>query len=106
MVRRPNQGQQIVGPMQEHVLTKPNESEKPLPPTATPKDGEATTPWDKLIKGSRCLAKSTEPNEDGYYLATVEDVSADGKTLTLKWFGYPGLASFKTRRLAVGIICK
>ncbi|OJT95361.1 MAG: hypothetical protein BGN82_02195 [Alphaproteobacteria bacterium 65-7] len=60
--------------------------------------------WDALTKGSKCLAKSTEPGEDGYYLAIVEEVSPDGKTLTLKWFGYPSLGTFKTRRLAVGLL--
>jgi hypothetical protein len=60
--------------------------------------------WDALAKGSKCLARSTEPGEDGYYLAVVEEVSSDGKTLTLKWVGYPKLEPFKTRRLSVGLL--
>lgn len=76
-------------------------------PAAAPKEGEkGQNPWDALAKGSKCLAKSTEPGEDGYYLAVVEEISADGKTLTLKWVGYPKLDTFKVRKLAVGLLAK
>lgn len=86
-------------------MTKPNENEKSGPSPAASKDAEKTINlWSALIKGSKCLARSTEPDEDGYYLAVVQDVSPDGATLTLKWASYPKLPTFKAKRLAVGLI--
>jgi len=88
-------------------LTKLNENEKAIAPVPTAKDTDkGHTMWDALTKGSKCLAKSTEPGEDGYYLAVVEEISADGQTLTLKWFSYPKLPTFKARRLSVGLLVK
>lgn len=85
-------------------MTKP-ENDKASQPTATPKPPEKPISlWDALAKGSKCLARSTEPGEDGYYLAAVEEISSDGKTLTLKWVGYPKLETFKARRLSVGLL--
>lgn len=91
--------------------TRP-EKHPTIAPAKTPAGGKsdekqverAASPWDAIAVGSKVLAKSTEPGEDGYYLSTVEEISADKKTLTLKWVGYPKLPPFKVRRLAVGII--
>jgi len=86
-------------------MTKSNESEKAQAPAAIPKAPEKPISlWDALAKDSKCLARSTEPGEDGYYLAVVEEVSPDGKTLTLKWAGYPKLETFKARRMSVGLL--
>ncbi len=87
-------------------MTKSNENEKAAAPAPASKDADKGSLWDALTKGSKCLAKSTEPDEDGYYLAIVEEVSADGATLVCRWAMYPKLGTFKTRRLAVGLLTK
>ena len=88
-------------------MAKLNENEKAAAPVVATKDTDKVhTMWDTLTKGSKCLARSTELGEDGYYLAVVEEISADGQTLTLKWFSYPKLPTFKARRLSVGLLVK
>lgn len=84
-------------------MTKSNENEKTGPSPAASKDAEkAINLWNALTKGSKCLARSTEPDESGFYLATVQEVQGD--TLVLTWFGYPKLPAFKAKRHSVGLI--
>lgn len=85
-------------------MTVSSENEKAATPSTSNNAGKGVNPWDALVKGSKCLARSTEPCEDGYYLASAQEVQGD--TLVLTWFGYPKLPTFKARRHAVGLLAK
>lgn len=92
-------------------MTKPTESEKA---SATPASAKATQPaapqpapihaWAALAVGSTILAPDKDDSGNGFYYAVVQKISADQKTLTCLWKGFPELGSFTVQRLRVGLV--